>query len=270
MEKYGFVYIWRDKKHKRYYIGMHWGHKDDGYICSSRWMRKSYNRRPEDFRRKILEYVYTNRKELYEREKYWLSLIRDTELKLKYYNLSKNTNDTWLNDDNYTLRKEKISKRTKEAMQRPEIRNKYLEGIKNRNLIISEDIIEKRRQSMIKTMAIKYPVDKRRKYTKFGSIEYIENMSNKSKQMWENRTEEEKLEISSKISNSNKGRKNRLGHKNTDDHNRKIRESNLGLKRSDEAKRNMRNSKLGTTQSEETKQKRSAAIKEWWAKRKIS
>ena len=23
-EKYGFVYIWHDRKHKRYYIGSHW------------------------------------------------------------------------------------------------------------------------------------------------------------------------------------------------------------------------------------------------------
>ena len=35
MEKYGFVYIWFDRKHKRYYIGCHWGHEDDGYVCSS-------------------------------------------------------------------------------------------------------------------------------------------------------------------------------------------------------------------------------------------
>lgn len=41
-EKYGFVYIWRDKKHNRYYIGCHWGTTDDGYICSSPWMKQAY------------------------------------------------------------------------------------------------------------------------------------------------------------------------------------------------------------------------------------
>jgi len=32
MEKYGFVYLWYDKKHKRYYIGCRWGKENDGYI----------------------------------------------------------------------------------------------------------------------------------------------------------------------------------------------------------------------------------------------
>ena len=54
IEKYGFVYIWRDKKHNRYYIGCHWGTTDDGYLCSSNWMRDAYARRPGDFRRRIL------------------------------------------------------------------------------------------------------------------------------------------------------------------------------------------------------------------------
>jgi len=32
MQKYGFVYIWFDRKHKRYYIDSHWGKEDDSYI----------------------------------------------------------------------------------------------------------------------------------------------------------------------------------------------------------------------------------------------
>lgn len=40
MSKYGFVYIWFDRKHHRFYIGCHWGHEEDGYICSSNWMRE--------------------------------------------------------------------------------------------------------------------------------------------------------------------------------------------------------------------------------------
>ena len=57
MEKYGFVYIWYDRKHRRYYIGSHWGTENDNYICSSHWMIKSYKRRPEDFRRKIIKII---------------------------------------------------------------------------------------------------------------------------------------------------------------------------------------------------------------------
>jgi hypothetical protein len=149
-EKYGFVYIWFDRKHKRYYIGMHWGTEDDGYVCSSNWMRDAYKRRTTDFKRKILERVYTNRNDLYHREKYWLSLIKENELKVRYYNLSKNVNDTWLNEENIISRKEKISIRTKEAMQRPEIREKYLNSLTTRDTKSSDiEVREKRRNSMI-------------------------------------------------------------------------------------------------------------------------
>ena len=68
MEKCGFVYIWFDKKKKRYYIGCHWGHVDDKYICSSTWMRNSYSRRKQDFKKKILSYVYTSKNDLLEIE----------------------------------------------------------------------------------------------------------------------------------------------------------------------------------------------------------
>lgn len=148
MEKYGFVYIWFDRKHKRYYIGMHWGREDDGYICSSTWMKNAYKRRPEDFKRRILNRVYSNRKELYEKEKYWLSLIKEEELKVKYYNLSKTVADTWLNEESRLARNQKISIKTKEAMQRPEVREKYLKGIENRPLP-SKETREKRKISML-------------------------------------------------------------------------------------------------------------------------
>lgn len=88
-EKYGFVYIWRDRKHKRYYIGCHWGTEHDGYICSSRWMRKAFRRRPDDFKRRIIARIYSSRKELIEEEFRWLSLISMDELGKRYYNHSK-------------------------------------------------------------------------------------------------------------------------------------------------------------------------------------
>ena len=33
MEKYGFVYLWYDRKRKMFYIGSHWTTETDGYIC---------------------------------------------------------------------------------------------------------------------------------------------------------------------------------------------------------------------------------------------
>ena len=99
-EKYGFVYIWFDRKNKRYYIGSHWGFEDDGYVCSSNWMYNSYKRRPEDFKRRILIRHYGTREALYEKEQYWLNMIQDHELAthqktkakretVRYYNISK-------------------------------------------------------------------------------------------------------------------------------------------------------------------------------------
>jgi hypothetical protein len=157
-EKYGFIYIWRDRKYNRYYIGMHWGLEDDGYICSSTWMMQAYKNRPNDFKRRILDRVYTNRKELYEKEKYWLSFIKDNEIKKRYYNLSKNVRDTWLNEDAKLTRREKISIKTKEAMNKPDVREKYLKGLQNRDCRSSDiNVREKRSQSMKNTLKLKHP-----------------------------------------------------------------------------------------------------------------
>ena len=101
-EKYGFVYIWRDRKHKRYYIGCHWGTVDDGYICSSNWMRDAYKRRPEDFKRRILKTNIFSKKETFESEQYYFNMIKPEELRLRYYNLNIKLKH-WLIDDQNTL-----------------------------------------------------------------------------------------------------------------------------------------------------------------------
>lgn len=108
-EKYGFVYIWFDRKHKRYYIGSHWGFEIDGYICSSRIMRQSYNRRPADFKRRILKRIYTNQKDLLLEEERWLSMIdpekttpKNTTVQsrknVRYYNIKLGTQNQWWSD----------------------------------------------------------------------------------------------------------------------------------------------------------------------------
>lgn len=89
IEDFGFVYIWKDKKRNRFYIGSHWGTEDDGYICSSKWMRDCFNRRPHDFKRRILSRIYTDRKDTYEKEQQWLNLIQEHELGNNYYNRTK-------------------------------------------------------------------------------------------------------------------------------------------------------------------------------------
>jgi hypothetical protein len=210
MEKYGFVYIWRDRKHNRYYIGSHWGTEDDGYICSSRMMRQAYRRRPEDFKRKILERIYDkNRQKLYDVELKWLSFIKEEEIKTRYYNLNiKGTGHWSAYPENIKTIKEKISYKTKEAMQRPEVRQKLLEGTKNKDNRSSDpEVREKRKKTMQKTMAEKFPVDKRKKRLKKDDPKLNDLYSQKSKEMWENRSEQQKQELGNKISDALKNSK---------------------------------------------------------------
>lgn len=91
----GFVYIWRDRKHRRFYIGSHWGQEDNGYVCSSTWMMNAYKKRPEDFKRKIISRVSTSQVDLLDKEEKWLNLIQYHELKKKYYNQVKTTRFHW-------------------------------------------------------------------------------------------------------------------------------------------------------------------------------
>ena len=102
MEKYGFVYIWYDKKRKMYYLGSHWGTINDGYICSSNRMRDAYRRRPDDFKRRVIQ-NNVSRETLLEEEHKWLQRIQDDELGKKYYNLRKHKWGHWSTDINRSV-----------------------------------------------------------------------------------------------------------------------------------------------------------------------
>ncbi len=111
MEKYGFVYIWFDRYRKMFYIGCRWGTENDGYICSSNRMRDAYRRRPEDFRRRIITKIYSDRKDLLEEEYKWLLKIKPEELGTKYYNLRQHKWGHWSSDSEKSLTiRQKISK----------------------------------------------------------------------------------------------------------------------------------------------------------------
>ena len=49
-----FVYCWTDKTTNKLYVGSHRGPIDDGYVCSSKYMMREYNERPQDFSRQIV------------------------------------------------------------------------------------------------------------------------------------------------------------------------------------------------------------------------
>ena len=99
-KKYGFVYIWFDRKHKRYYVGCHWGTIEDGYVCSSSWMKQAYLHRPNDFKRKILKTNILKRPDMYIEEQRYLDMIKINEIKPinnhpRYYNLCLKNNKLW-------------------------------------------------------------------------------------------------------------------------------------------------------------------------------
>lgn len=114
-EKYGFIYLWFDRKHKRYYVGCRWGNINDGYVCSSNWMKQAYGHRPNDFKRRILKSNIPTRHETYIEEQRWLDMIKVEEIKPlnskpRYYNLKIKTNETWHKyDENIKTIGQKIS-----------------------------------------------------------------------------------------------------------------------------------------------------------------
>lgn len=87
---YGFVYVWRDRWKNKLYVGSHFGTVTDGYICSSKQMLRAYRHRPSDFQRRIVYWLSENNREtLLAAEQLWLNLIEESELGVRFYNLSK-------------------------------------------------------------------------------------------------------------------------------------------------------------------------------------
>lgn len=115
MEKTGFIYIWYDRKRKMYYIGCHLGSEDDGYVCSSNRMREAYRRRPEDFKRRILKRDI-KRQHLLDEELKWLQMIKDEELRSKYYNIKNTKWDNFINKP-ICLKGRKLSEETKQKLR---------------------------------------------------------------------------------------------------------------------------------------------------------
>lgn len=85
--KSGFIYLWFDKKRKKFYLGSHLGSIDDGYLGSNKRFQSSYKSRPDTFKRRILEtFKSISSKELLQKEQNWLNLIKPEELSVRYYN----------------------------------------------------------------------------------------------------------------------------------------------------------------------------------------
>lgn len=147
MQKFGFIYLWFDKKHYRFYLGRHWGTEDDGYICSSKTMREAYRRRPSDFKRRIISKIYDKESLVVEEQK-WLNMINPCELLVKYYNKTKRA--TTPSTKGYNHSKEtrdkiskanmgrKVSEETKEKMRLSSI--KQFQNIESRRMLSEKSI----------------------------------------------------------------------------------------------------------------------------------
>ena len=214
----GFVYLWFDRKHKRYYVGSHWGEENDGYICSSRWMRNAMRRRIMDFKRRIIARIETSRADLFVEEQRWLDMIKPEEIKKRYYNLMRRSQHWRSDEENAKTVMQKISEGTKLAMAEPSVRKRYLKGLKKRKMNQSPEVRAKRSASMKRTMAAKFPPELRLRYNqpKRDSAEHSENMSRNSKEMWNRPGYREN--ISAKLSERNKGKQYRLGQTNSPEH----------------------------------------------------
>lgn len=174
-EKYGFIYLWFDKKHKRYYLGRHWGRENDGYICSSNKMRDAYKRRPNDFKRRIISRIYTSNLDLVSEEQKWLDKINYDELNKKYYNKSKSS--TTPSTKGY-----KHSEETKEKMSKSALGRK-----------VSDETKEKlRKLNLGKTYSKEINAKKGISNRDYSDINFIQKMSFAAK----NRSEETRKKIS--------------------------------------------------------------------------
>jgi YesN/AraC family two-component response regulator len=184
-EKYGFVYIWFDSYRKMYYIGSHWGSENDSYICSSNRMRDAYRRRPNDFKRRILKNNINDRKETLLEEHKWLSLIEESNLGKKYYNLRQHLWGHWSTDKNFLMT---VGEKISASPNRAANISKALTGIKR-----SEETKEKVRQANLgKKYSDEINAKKGINNKDYSDVSFKEKMSFAAK----NRSEETKMKIS--------------------------------------------------------------------------
>lgn len=88
--KFGFIYLWFDRKRKMFYVGSHCGPENDNYICGSNRMLRAYKKRPHDFKRRVIIRAKVDHHiDLKAIEQRYLDLIKLEEFGSKYYNFSK-------------------------------------------------------------------------------------------------------------------------------------------------------------------------------------
>jgi hypothetical protein len=111
---YGYVYEWTNLNNGIKYIGSHYGAVEDYYKGSGKNFMEAYNKSPNDFIMRVLEYVAVDNKKLVlEIEKKWLDSIPNIKDNPGYYNL----NNDAVGGFGY-ITKEHISKRANTLKQK--------------------------------------------------------------------------------------------------------------------------------------------------------
>lgn len=210
MEKYGFIYLWYDRKHRRYYVGCHWGHINDSYICSSNWMRDAYRRRPTDFKRKILKSNIFSLKEMFDEEAKFLSRIKTEELGKRYYNLHNVNKNHWSTNESSKLT---VGQKISVSHKNDPNWGKWNKG----KSVHNEQSKQKLREANQK---------------QFQDPTQVELRKQKSKELWSDPTYLEKQ----KKARSKEGFYKGFTGSHSDETKRKISEQKMGVKQSEESK----------------------------------
>jgi len=104
-------------------------------------MKQGYKHRPQDFKRRTIQKVYSNKLELHDAEHKWLSMIKQEELRVRYYNLRNHHFSHWTSDPDKLLTiGQKISKANtgkKHGPKTEEAKRKISE--KNKGRIFTEE-----------------------------------------------------------------------------------------------------------------------------------
>lgn len=170
---------------------------------------KAYKRRPNDFRRRILEKVYTNRKDTFIAEEKYLDSIKPHEFGKKYYNL-KNIKGHWSTDDSKRL---SINEKISASHKNDPNWGKWNKGKKVHN----EQSKQKLREANKK---------------QFEDQQQIEMRKQKSKELWSDPVYLEKQQKARSKTGFYKG--NTKPH--SEETKRRISKQKMGMKQSKEAK----------------------------------
>lgn len=93
---FGYVYEWLNTVNGMKYRGSHYGSIDDSYKGSSNWFLSAYNKRPDKFIIRILEYIQVDdKKQILICEQKWLDKIKDIKSNKEYYNLKNEAQGGW-------------------------------------------------------------------------------------------------------------------------------------------------------------------------------